>query len=247
MGWRSWCNYVWYGLLTYWARAMHWLSGAKERVSHIHRRDLAVLIHGLSGHPADMDPQRQLFVGTHAVYVPWVLQGGNCSVEEAAKPIRAVIDLHLARHPDARVVLIGLSNGGRIAARLECDLRERGAPVFLSGMATPFGGSPLMEKYGWLPVAVGRYSEKAVKDLTPGSIASRLLEYDIIYKARPKESRTSWYAAADDWMVPIESARPAKIHSFYVFENHCHVSLVHAVAAHQYKAVLDWIIQLSKK
>jgi len=53
---------------------------------------------------------------------PHVISEGNCSLEEAAKPLLAIVKDYAVKNPCKPIVLIGTSNGGRIAMHLESQL-----------------------------------------------------------------------------------------------------------------------------
>ena len=55
--------------------------------------------------------------------------------------VYVVIQAHLERHPGAPVVLLGLSNGGRVGMQIEIWLRKLGSPVLLLTTASPLRGT----------------------------------------------------------------------------------------------------------
>ena len=53
---------------------------------------------------------------------PSVPMTGNCSLEDAADPILAIVEDYLKKHPGRPVRFVGTSNGGRILAYIETEL-----------------------------------------------------------------------------------------------------------------------------
>jgi len=86
---------------------------------------LYLFIHGWKGlphyfHPYILNVKRKN--PSMLCYAPHILAEGNCTLEEAARPLLALIQDYAHQHPGKPIVLIGTSNGGRIAMYLESQL-----------------------------------------------------------------------------------------------------------------------------
>lgn len=210
----------------------------------MHRRPLVVLLHGLQGSPADLSVHRELFGTECAVYTPWVHKGGNCPLADAAAPVHAQVVQHLDRHgPTTPVALIGLSNGGRIAAKVETMLRDRPNPVLVATLATPFLGTTVMDRFGPVARAVGWYSDEPVDDMSTGSAAISALLDEV---RRPTDRERLYVFAvgeADGLVQPVESALPnvtPQRHATVVVPEHCHASIAGYIAAEHFKLWQAW-------
>lgn len=196
-------------------------------------RRLLVLIHGLNGTPLEMLPFIDKLGRTHDVYCPAVLRRGNCSLDEAVDALYPPIQAYLTEHPEAPVSLIGNSNGGRIAARLECRLRGMCKQLTLVTICTPFYGTY------WMSFGICRF------------FARTLLGYrfDVIAELMPREfiedrinswflplsdtTQYKFYAARHDWKVfPLQTALPCGIDDerARVLEFDSHLSAPYEVA-----------------
>lgn len=244
---RSWRNYFAGGAAVVGRRLQHRIAPT-PLLEHPERPNLAVLIHGLQGNPADLMDHRARFVGTHAVYRPEVHRLGNCPLAAAVAPIRARIDAHVERHrPNGTVTLVGLSNGGRIASQIEVDLRGTPTPIFTATLAAPLLGSPLIETHlGWLAGATGWYSWGVIDDLRPAVAAAAPLTLDLLADIPEATGPRRWhrYAGEADAMVPVQSATHAGRGHAEVVPDHCHVSLATATADAVYASAAEWLENL---
>jgi len=234
---RSWGNYVAGGVRTLGHRVDHIVRSAPEFV-HDHRPNLAVLLHGLQGSPADLADHHRRFEATHAVYSPRIHRAGNCPVDVAAAPVLGAIARHLERHPGtATVTLVGLSNGGRIATWIEIELRATAVPVFTATLATPFLGSPLAPAFGWIATSTGWYDKDITDGLHPEVAAQSELLARFGQPLPEGAGRRRWvrFAGTDDFMVPVGSAlgrHDDEAHPVerIAIDGHCHVSIAAATA-----------------
>ena len=86
---------------------------------------LNLCIHGLNGSPLHWTryvKQHQLEHPKMDTLSPHVHLKGNCSLEDAAKPLLLLVQDYMQNNPGKPVNIIGTSNGGRIAAYIESHL-----------------------------------------------------------------------------------------------------------------------------
>jgi pimeloyl-ACP methyl ester carboxylesterase len=193
---------------------------------------LVVLVHGLNGCPADLELQATRFADLKCkVYTPTVPNGGNGSLAQSADTILARVLEHVdAKGRAASIALVGLSNGGRIAAWIEVCLRRLRprTPVILSTLATPFEGTVVLNVFGNAAVALGLYNRRIVADLKRESVASHELLAALRGPGCPGPRAYEFYAAEYDGLVrPVQSALPriGKGERLVHVAGHCHSSI----------------------
>lgn len=176
----------------------------KEESSHLY-----VLIHGLGGHPSawngymkdieENNPQADLLV-------PHVSKRGNCSLEEAAEPILKAIQDYAKTFPKNPVILIGTSNGGRIAAHLSSLLQKEVERLKVCSIAGVFFGTEvidLLNKFSWISQLF--YCKDILEDLSFGSEQAQKMLEDL------KETTHSfhfWATHDDTRVLPVSSCLP---------------------------------------
>ena len=234
------------------ARAASHNVPEKTGIANPERPSLVVLLHGLNGRPADMRDHCQALRAEHAIHCPHVRRGGNCPLDSAADPVFDVVSRHIGRHgPTAPVALIGVSNGGRIAARVECMLRRRypSNPVFLSAVATPFHGTHVLDWLGDLAHFACIYGQAPVEEMRYDSMRSRRLVQDLRKAHDGGPRRYLFFAAAKDMLVrPLASALPRidKGEEHVVVPEHGHMSVLLAVRQRQCDEWRGFLAQLAK-
>lgn len=102
------------------------LTNTKTR--NLSRKRLVVCIHGLNSNPSQFEKiinemQKKDLSGTN-VFTPRVLQKGNATLDEMVKPILEEIVKWAKTSNEKELVLVGISNGGRIARAVEAELAK---------------------------------------------------------------------------------------------------------------------------
>ncbi len=166
-------------------------------------------------------------------FVPFVLDRGYCPLEDAAVPILRVVQDYVHQYPDNPVIIIGHSNGGRIAAHIEQELEA--VDVRLVSISAPHGGCKIVN---WLT----RFGLCALFGLHPAMV--RELTYggpwvsasvDRWQRMARNENRTRvtrcFFASCDDWRVfPYETSFPILPNSTYrLVSGESHVTIIDAV------------------
>jgi esterase/lipase len=219
----------------------------RNTVANGDRRSLVVLIHGLNGRPADMDAYAHRLRHLHAIYCPHVPGRGNLSLEASAAPIWRKVLEHLQRHPGAPIALVGLSNGGRVAAQLELWIREhhKDSSVIMVAVVTPFGGTRMMDHFGGLASVVGLYSSTAVDEMQHNSEKSQKLVARMS-DSLPNESKRKFVFIAGDQdmiVVPHTSALPHLGHGeeHIVMRSHGHASVIFSNCEPQCRQITEFL------
>lgn len=105
---------------------------------------LVVLIHGIGGTPAAFSRYIRHVIDTYSndevqLFVPNVVNRGFCSLETASKPVFDAVQEFSVRHPNTTIMLVGHSNGARIA--LYVDRRLDTKCVSVLSIAGPHEGT----------------------------------------------------------------------------------------------------------
>ena len=213
-----------------WQRATH--TRDPTQVVSPERSTLAVVMHGLNGSPADMRTYTEHLEEWCAVYCPAIRYGGNMSCKATAATVWPVIEEHLTKHPDALVVLVGLSNGGRLAAQLDLWLRihspQTRAVVYT--IVCPFKGTFMINLLGRLGEYTGVYSRRVYEEMRYDSAVARELVQALQAPLPPSCRRKYILVAAkrDLIVVPYCSALPKLGHgeTTITLEDDTHVTAV---------------------
>jgi len=207
------------------------------------KKKLIVCIHGLNNNPSQFkyildEVQKKGFSETD-LFIPHVLQGGNAKLDEMVKPIFKEIANWAKTPGEKELVLVGISNGGRIARAIEVELAKpenhgnikrlrfvsivgacRGSS--LVNLANKVGLSFLMSKNIAEEMPVGSLrNQKLDREWMQGLAHGPIREY-------------TFFASPHDWQVtnydsslmeiPNQNARYA------IIDGHGHNSIVHAVS-----------------
>lgn len=221
---------------------------------------LYVLIHGLNGHPViwqshvdqlKNDQKKDLFV-------PYVRLKGNGPLEEVADPLLKVIEEYALNHPKKPVCLIGVSNGGRICAWLETQLRSSApsTPVRVSTIAAVLFGTSRMDLikrcHQFTNWSLG-YNLSVVNDLCLGSEkAKEILKNVSLPLAEGVIRDFEFFASTEDSQVPeIFSSMPTLGNDLKVV-NHLvhgydHNGIVAGVSVNQIQSCKEWMNKFSSE
>jgi triacylglycerol esterase/lipase EstA (alpha/beta hydrolase family) len=106
---------------------------------------LIVLIHGLNSSPLCWSKYIQKLSEckkSTSYFAPYVYKKGYCKLKKASQPIFEVIQKYAHQHPHNPIILVGHSNGARIAQYIERNLDAKN--ITLVSIAGPHLGSKLV-------------------------------------------------------------------------------------------------------
>lgn len=196
---------------------------------------LIVMIHGLNSSPLAWSNYIDILSksdSTISCFAPYVYKKGYCRAKEAALPILEICQSYTKQYPNNPIILIGHSNGARIAAYIEQKLDAKN--IRLVSIAGPHGGSKLINwihKLG-LTRCFG-FSAKMVEELTyQGTFATKKLNKWVKHSEHSyKQVERIFFASADDWRVfPYETCFPKLPNShYYLVTGESHVTMIDAV------------------
>lgn len=173
------------------------------------------------------------------LYIPYVLQKGNASLDEMVKPILKEIATWARTRGEKELVLVGISNGGRIARAIDAVFAKSG------NMAT-------IKKLRFVSVVGacnGAYSANIVNRLGLSWILSKNISEEMpIDSARNQRLNKEWrdglshgpkrdytfIASPHDWIVPNYDSTLMEVGNnnarYALVSGHGHITIVGAVA-----------------
>lgn len=103
-------------------------SLTNAKVKGLSKKRLVVCIHGLNNNPTQFkkitDEMQKKDLSETDIFVPHVLQKGNAKLDEMVKPISEEIASWAKTSGEKELVLVGISNGGRIARAIEAEIAK---------------------------------------------------------------------------------------------------------------------------
>jgi len=209
---------------------------------------LYVLITGLKSHPIWAEGHRvRIEVGQPEmeVRIPFVPENGDCSLEEAAAPIIEMVRDYIRKNPQKPICLIGTSNGGRVAAKVELALRGEGAAIRVSTLAGVFFGSRRIDQFAHWNIAQYLYNPAVIDELQIGSETAKALIKEMRASLPEKDTRAyEFFTSTNDEFVPnFSSCLPilGKGETFHVMEGENHFSITHAAREKQLQNAFAWM------
>jgi triacylglycerol esterase/lipase EstA (alpha/beta hydrolase family) len=227
----------------------HLLPDTSNPTFSTDKEGLIVYIHGLGSNPKigryvyGKEIQKQA-PNRYNIWVPDVVKKGNCSLEEAANPILAVVRKYIEDNPGKPVQLIGHSNGGRIAAYIETHTRDMNVNMRVTGIAGVFKGTDAVAIGKILGLATLFLSSTLTDELQTNSPLSKELIRDMRQKIENGSRTYTFYATVDDIAIPNYYSCIPKIdqNEEYVVKKGCsHNSIQHAVLQEEIKKVIDFM------
>lgn len=92
------------------------------------KKRLTVCIHGLNNNPSQfkkiVDEMQKRDLSEMDIFIPRVLQKGNAKLDEMVKPIFEEIAKWAQTPGNKELILVGISNGGRISRAIEAELTK---------------------------------------------------------------------------------------------------------------------------
>ena len=207
------------------------------------KKDLLSAYFGLNNNPTQfkkiVDEMQKKELSETDIFIPRVLQKGNAKLDEMVKPIFEEIAKWAKTSGEKELVLVGISNGGRISRAIEAELAksESNANIkklrFVSIVGACKGSSlvNLANKVGlsWL------MSKNISEEMPTDSIRNQRLNQDWVDGLSNGPTREyTFIASPHDWQVTnYDSSLMAadKQNARYaIVPGHGHNSIVNAVA-----------------
>lgn len=211
---------------------------------------LFVLIHGLNGHPSSWNSHIKEIKKEKNVdiFTPFVPEKGQCTLEKAANPILKHVQAYCDKHPNKPVILIGVSNGGRIATYIDIEMRKKDkyhkTAIKVSTIAAVHFGSLAIDHLKNFGLDGLILQEHVSKELVHGSQKARELLHELKKPLPTGVTRHyEFYATTEDSRVGLPSSLPKLNHNekLHVIHGHGHNSIVKAIHKHQVAAGMTLI------
>lgn len=210
-------------------------------------KGLCVLVHGLRAAPSDWNghiKELKKEVLDIEIIAPYIHKKGNCSLEDAARPILEIVKDYIKHHPKNPICLIGASNGGRIIDYIDINLRNQNVDIKISTIAGAHYGSKVATFVSKIPL-IHRILDKNLKvELAYGS--SQVTDTIKAMREKITQGNRSYdfYATTEEYMVtPFHSCFPRinQDEQYYLVHGHGHSSIVKKVRKHQINKCVEWL------
>ncbi len=217
------------------------LTNTSSRV--LSKKRLIVCVHGLNDNPSQfkkiVDEMQKRELTETDIYIPRVLQKGNAKLDEMIKPVFEEIEKWAKTSGEKELVLVGISNGGRISRAIEAEIAksESNANIkklrFVSIVGACKGSSlvNLANKIGlsWL------ISKNISKEMPIDSKRNQRLNKDWMEGLSKGPTREyTFIASPHDWQVTNYDSSLMEANGqkalYAIVPSHGHNSIVNAVA-----------------
>ncbi len=227
------------------------LSYTQSAVQGFSKQKLVLCLHGLNNHPAQfkqiIDKIEQHKTGTEVeIYAPCILQKGNAKLDDMAAPIFAEIEKWAQTKGKKELILIGISNGGRIARAIEALIINSGnkgniEKIKFISIVGACQGSSLANLANKLHLSCFM-SKEISKEMPTNSTRNVQLNKDSAVQSNLIRDYT-FIASPHDWQVPNYDSTLMKIQNhqarYAIISGHGHNSIVNAVAKAVAKIALN--------
>lgn len=204
-------------------------------------KKLIVCIHGLNSNPSQfkeiIDEMQKKELSETDIFIPRVLQKGNAKLDEMVKPIFEEIVKWSKTCGEKELVLVGVSNGGRISRAIEAELSKSPINIqklrFVSIVGACRGSSlvNLANKIGLSCLISKNISEEMPKD----SLRNQRLDQEWTNGLSKGPTREyTFIASPHDWQVTNYDSSLMEVRGqrarYAIVPGHGHNSIVNAVA-----------------
>ncbi len=215
------------------------------------KKRLVVCVHGLNNNPSQfkkiLDEMQKEDLSETDILIPRVLQRGNATLDEMVQPIFEEIERWARTPGEKELVLIGISNGGRISRAIEAEIAksEENENIkklrFISIVGACRGSSlvDLANKLGlsWL------MSKNISTEMPTASERNRRLNQEWMEGLSKGPIREyTFFASPHDWQVTNYDSSLMEVYGqqarYAIVSGHGHNSIVDAVAKSVAKIIL---------
>ncbi|MBJ7449086.1 MAG: hypothetical protein JHC93_01855 [Parachlamydiales bacterium] len=211
-------------------------------------KGLYVFVTGLLGHPIWADKHRLQLRKDQPdmeVRIPFVYQGGNCSLADAATPISDMVNDYIEKFPGNPICLIGTSNGGRISLEVERRARGKGAAIRVSAASGIFFGSTVIDRLKKIKPVRFLLKPILLEELSTGSETAKALIKAVKQPLVGKDKRSyEFFAAKHDNCIPnFDSCFPkiGENPQYILKHNETHMSIMDAARQEQLANARPWM------
>lgn len=212
-------------------------------IKSLSKKRLVVCVHGLNNNPTQfkkiVDEMQKKELSETDIFIPRVVQKGNAKLDEMVKPIFEEIAKWAKTSDEKELVLVGISNGGRIARAIEAEIAKSGSNAnikklrFISIVGACKGSSLVnfANKVGlsWL------MSKNISEEMPTHSNRNQRLDQDWVEGLSNGPTREyTFIASPHDWQVTNYDSSLMTVDKknarYAIVPGHGHNSIVNAVA-----------------
>lgn len=214
------------------------------KINELSKKRLVVCIHGLNSNPTQfkkiVDEMKKKDLSETEIFIPRVLEKGNAELDKMVKLIVDEIEKWAITSGEKELVLVGISNGGRISRAIEAEIAksESYANIKKLRFVSIVGackGSSLVNLAKRVGLSSWVMSKNILEEMaTDSSRIERLNQEWTAGLSNGPAREYTFIASPHDWQVPnydstlmeteVQCARYAIVHG------HGHNSIVNAVA-----------------
>ncbi|HEV3251910.1 MAG TPA: hypothetical protein VGZ71_13205 [Puia sp.] len=231
-------------------RGVDALMDPLTKANGLSKKRLVVCVHGLNSYPFQfkkiVDEMKKKDLSETEIFIPRVLQKGNAKLDEMVKPIFDEIAKWAKISGEKELVLVGISNGGRISRAIEVEIVKSEMTnikklhfVSIGGACKGSSLANLANKVGlsWL------MSKNISEEMPTDSERNQRLNREWIEGLSKGPTRKyTFIASPHDWQVTNYDSSlmdtPGQCARYAIVPGHGHNSIVNAVA----KSVAEIIV-----
>lgn len=231
--------------------------GTQPVAGHFSKQRLIVCLHGLNNHPGQFQEIIQEIQKRNPhetdIYIPHIYQQGNAKLDDLVKPIFEEISKWAQNEGEKELVLIGISNGGRISRAIEAELiksnnHDNIKKFKLVSIVGACKGSSLANLANRLNLSL-ILSKPILEEMPTNSNRNAQLNQDLAnaWANLPEMRRDyTFIASPHDWQVPNYNSTLMEIPNqqarYAIITGHGHNSIVDVSA----KAVAEIVLHSPK-
>lgn len=172
-------------------------------------------------------PVREKFPG-YTLFAPQVLNGGNCPLNKATKPILAFVRSYMETNPNKPIVLIGVSNGARIVFNIMNQIDLDSQDTLVITIAGALYGSPLA-KLALNYSCITNLDKRFLQEMIYGSRTAQKLIKTAQLRRNDRLTNVCFGTTTDDNLISSRSSFPrlAGVRT-HVFRGESHRSVFRA-------------------
>ena len=178
------------------------------------KNKLVVCLHGLNNSPVHFKTTLDAIDGSQStnmhIYIPSIIDRGNAQLDAMVEPIFNVIDQWAQKCGDKELVLVGISNGGRIARAIEARLGGHAAikKLHVISVVGTWKGSSLVNLINTLHLSF--FVKKPIREemaTNSPRITQLNQQWTCAVMSQPgRQRRYTFFASPHDWHVPNYSS-----------------------------------------
>jgi triacylglycerol esterase/lipase EstA (alpha/beta hydrolase family) len=225
------------------------LTKTTDRI--LSKKRLVVCLHGVNNNPSQfkkiVDELQKRDISETDIFIPRILKKGNDKLDKMVQPILKTITEWAKTSDEKELVLVGISNGGRIARAVKAEIAKSNSTnikkLHFVSIVGACKGSSLANWANKLPFISRFVSKNILEEMPINSKRNQQLDLDWNNELSSGPScQYTFFASPHDWMVPdFDSTLMKTVETgaqYAIVPRHGHNSIVNAIAEPVAKIVL---------